>query len=221
MPTWAELKERVITELDLSDEDFIDQEIELLEYANRAINKAESLILDLNEDYFLSEPITITLQSGVNSYSLPADIYANKIRMLFYDDGAKKYQIKKVKALVEVPYILSGDDFKYLMTNTYANGTKIRFYPTPQVDGGYVSMWYLRSSRPLELPADIVDLPEAYDYITQFIKDCVVNKERNTPDAPPSPALQKEEQVLISSLHQRTVDEPINNNDDLQFYNEV
>lgn len=216
MPTWADLKARVIRELDLAEEDFIDQTDELLDYANRAINKAESLILNLNEDYFLAEPATVTLVSGTQSYALPSDIYGQKIKMLQYDNGSKDYQIKKLRNLSEIPSIESGDDYRYVITNDYTNGVRLRLYPTPAENGAYITVWYLRSSRALTATTDNVDLPEAYDYITQYVKDMVVNKERMQPDAPPSASLMKEEELLIASLHQRTTDDPIVSEDEIR-----
>jgi hypothetical protein len=217
MPTWSDLKDRVQRELDLADEDFV-SETELLDYANRAINKAESIILNLNEDYFLAEPATITLISGTSTYSLPSDIYAQKIRFIQYDNGSKDYQIKKLRNFAEIPNIDTAADYQYVVTNSYSSGVKLRLYPTPAENGAYISIWYLRSSRALTADADTIDLPEAYDYITQYMKDMCINKERFQPDAPPSANLMKEEELLIASLHQRHVDDPIVSLDDVAYY---
>ena len=208
MPTWADLKLRVQREMNMEDSDFISDD-ELLSYANRAINKAESIILNLNADYFLAEPATISLVSGTASYSLPADIYGQKIKMLQYDNGSEDYQIKKLKDLSKIPVIETGDQYQYVLTSSYTNGNKIRLYPTPDESGAFVTIWYLRNAEELADDEDEIDLPEAYDYITQYMKDMCINKERNTPDAPPSANLLKEEELLIQSLHQRTVDDQV------------
>jgi len=208
MPTYADLKLRVERELSIEDEDFVN-EAELMAYANRAINSAESIILNLNEDYFLAEPTFLTLSPGQASYTLPADIYANKIKLLLYDNGLENYQIRKLKALADIPNIQSTERYQYVLTSNTANGTRIRLYPTPMESGAFVTLWYLRNAATVTSDGDIIDLPEAYDYISQYMKDMVINKERNTPDAPPSANLMKAEEMLIASLHQRTVDEEI------------
>jgi hypothetical protein len=76
MATWADIKSRVQYELDLIDEDFISA-TELLYFCNRAINTAESLILNLSEDYFLTKE-TLSLVNGTQEYDLPTGIYAQK-----------------------------------------------------------------------------------------------------------------------------------------------
>lgn len=215
MPTYADLKARVERELNIEDEDFVN-DAELMSYANRAINSAESIILNLNEDYFLAEPATITLVNGTASYDLPTDIYANKIKLLIYDNGSTNYQIKKLKALADIPNIQSADLYQYVLTSSSTNGTRIRLYPTPAENGALITIWYLRNAETIDADTDSIDLPEAYDYITQYIKDMVINKERNTPDAPPSANLMKAEEMLIASLHQRTLDEPVVSEEEVQ-----
>lgn len=221
MPTWADLRLRVQREMNMEDSDFVTS-AEMLSYANRAINKAESIILNLNADYFLAEPVTLSLVSGQQTYSLPADIYGQKIKMLQYYNGSQDYQIKKITDFSTIPRIQASDQYKYILTSHYTNGHKIRLYPTPAESGDYVTVWYLRNAEELVDDADNIDLPEAYDYITQYIKDMCINKERNTPDAPPSANLMKEEELLVASLHQRTVDEQLVSPMEIQEYmNEV
>jgi hypothetical protein len=208
MPTVGDLLDEVEAELDVADEDFVERD-ELLVYLKRAINKAESLILNLNEDYFLAEPAEITLASGTASYSLPADIYGQKIRLVQYDNGNDDYQIKRLKNLADIPRIEDNDNYQYLITSDYTNGTKLRLYPTPAENGAVVTLWYLRNVDLPDADDDTLDLPEAYDFCKQFVKDMVANKENMAAGAGPSPALLAEQELLIASLHQRFVDEQV------------
>lgn len=216
MATWADIKSRVQYELDLIDEDFISAS-ELLYFCNRAINTAESLILNLSEDYFLTKE-TLSLVSGTQEYDLPTGIYAQKIRKLIYSNGARKFLIRRIKRLEETASIQYDYDYKYVITNSLASGLKITFYPTPNESGDYVTIWHLRNARTITADTDEIDIPEAEDYITQFIKDQCINKERMTPDAPKSQALQEQESILIESLTERVPDEDTVPEMDLSFY---
>lgn len=216
MATWSTIKARVKRELDLEDEDFID-DTELLYFCNRAINNAESMILNLSEDYFLTKD-TLTLVDGQQEYDLPTGIYAQKIRKIIYSNGAKKFLIRRIKRLEETALILYDYDYKYVITNSLASGLKITFYPTPNESGAYVTIWHLRNAREITADADEIDIPEAEDYITQYIRDMCINKERMTPDAPKSQALQEQERLLIESLTERVPDEDTVPEMDLSFY---
>lgn len=218
MATLFDVKTRVKRELDTEDEDFI-SEPELEGYIKRAINSAENLILTLNEDYFLAKPHTITLQSGVTEYALPSGIYANKIRKLIYDQGAlDRYLVKKIKKVEDTSSIELFDDYKFLITNDPVDGFRINIYPTPQSTGEILKLWYLRNVNEPSVDTDVIDLPEAFNYIVQYVKDECVKKERMTPDAPKSAALAEEERLLIEALTDRIPDEDNTIEPDLSFY---
>lgn len=218
MATMLDVKTRVKRELDTEDEDFI-SEPELEGYIRKAINSAENLILTLNEDYFLAKPHTIVLQSGVTEYALPSGIYANKIRKLIYDQGSlDRYLVKRIKKIEDTSSIELFDDYKYLITNDPVDGFRINIYPTPQASGEILKLWFLRNVNEPVLDTDVVDLPEAINYICQYVKDECVKKERMTPDAPKSPALQEEERLLVEALTDRMPDEDNEIEPDLSFY---
>jgi hypothetical protein len=221
MATLDDLKNRVKQELDTEDEDFI-SEAELLGYIRRAVNSAENIVLTLYEDYFLAKPHTITLVSGQSEYDLPATIYAQKIRKLIYDQGSTstRYLVRKIKRLEDTATIEPFDDYRYLLTND-PTGVKLTIYPTPQSSGETLRLWFLRNAKELSVGTDVIDIPEAYDYITQHVKDQCINKERMTPDAPKSAALLEEEQLLIQALTERIPDEDNEIEPDLSFYHGV
>ena len=219
MATLAEIRERVQNDLDLKDEDFIKAE-EINAYIRSGVSAAEKIVLTLNEDYFLTNS-PVTFVNGQQAYALPTDIYAQKIRHLIYDNGSKEYVITRVKKLAHTVTIRDGDDYKYLITNSLLDGYKVVFYPTPKEDGPQATIWYLRNAKALALDADVLDIPEAYEFVVQFAKDKCANKEKLTPDAGPSPALLQEEKVLTESLMNRTPDDDNFIEPDMGFYCEV
>lgn len=221
MPTLGDLKDRVESELDLEDEDFI-SDAEFLSYTRRAVNSAENIITTLNEDYLLAKPHTITLVSGQSEYSLPSNIYANKIRKLICGTNTQdRYLVSKIKRIEETMRIEPGEEYRYLLTNDPTDGVQITLYPTPAQSGEVLTLWHLRNARELSVNTDEIDLPEAYDYITQHVKDACINKERMTPDAPKSAALAEEERLLIEALTDRIPDEDNTIEPDLTFYQGV
>jgi hypothetical protein len=84
--TYAMLLNKLTEDLDLVNEPFISAD-ELLGYMNEAIEEAETAIhtLGIEDTYFLATDF-IYLIPGQSQYNLPADIYANKIRKMFYSN---------------------------------------------------------------------------------------------------------------------------------------
>jgi hypothetical protein len=107
-PTYSQLKTYLEQELDLQDETFITPN-ELMAYFNEAVDMIEAAIHNIYEDYFLTNsPLSITNNQA--AYGLPSDIYAQKIRRILYNDGGSyKYEIKRVKKLEEIMFIVSPD----------------------------------------------------------------------------------------------------------------
>jgi hypothetical protein len=220
MATWGTVKALIQAQTDTEDEDFVSSP-EMLGYANQALNQVERIVLNLAEDYLLAKPATVTLVDGTSEYSLPTGIYAQKIRRVIYNNGSSKYLIRRIKKLEETVTLGSGDSYKYLVTNDSTDGMKIHLYPTPAEAGANVSVWFLRNINPIVDDDTVLDVSESIDYIVQFCKDAVMNKDNFTINAPPSGALQKEEQNLIESLSERFPDEDNIPEMDTSFYNEV
>jgi hypothetical protein len=211
--------ERIQDDLDLQDEDFISTD-EITRHINAGIRRAEALILTLYEDYLLAPAATITLVNGTSQYSLPTGIYANKIRRVLYNNGTKKRIITRVKRLEDTILLTGSEDYQYLITNDTSSGVKINIYPTPAESGAYVSVFYIRQVNELSALTDTLELGEIEDFVIQYAKDKCVNKERMTPDAPPSAALKEEEALLIDTLANRVPDEDNTIEPDLTFYGE-
>ena len=95
--TYGELRTKIELELDLEDEIFVRPD-ELIGYVNKYISVAESAILKIDEDYFLSL-MHIPLQSGVANYDYPYNIYAYKIRGIEYSAGATIYPVNRFRRM--------------------------------------------------------------------------------------------------------------------------
>ncbi len=127
--TYAELKQKMELELDLEDEIFVRPD-ELIGYTNKAISFAESAILKIDEDYFLSV-YHIPLQSGIAEYEYPFDIYAYKIRGIEYSAGATIYPVNRFRRMgkfdaVEIAYYYPvNNSYAYITINTAPSGKAV------------------------------------------------------------------------------------------------
>ena len=174
--TWAQIKARMESELDMEEETFIDSD-EFREYANDAIDVIEAHILNLSADYFLTRS-TITLVDGTDEYALPSNIYAMKIRGLVYYNGSDIYEIRRIKQYQKfLEYRIarfeatSADDYMYFVYNEDISEPKILLSPASHEDGTYVEIWYLRQANRLELDADVCDIPEFISYIFDYLRE--------------------------------------------------
>lgn len=179
--TWASLRAKVERDLDIQGEVFVRPE-ELLGYANEAIDEAESEILGLNQDYFLARS-TMTLVIDQQSYSLPSNIFAKKIRRIVYNNGTSVYPVKHLKdwhkfeSLALSEQFITADVYRYMLVNTTPGNPEILISPNPS-EQAVLDIWYTRNAnRMTGLDTDIVDIPECLTFIVQFVKVRVYEKE--------------------------------------------
>lgn len=132
--TYSEVRNKIERELDLEDEIFVTPD-ELIGYTNKAISLAESAILKIDEDYFLSL-MHVALVGGQAEYDYPFDIYAYKIRGVEYSAGAVIYPVKRFKRMnkldaVEIAnYYPVNNWYAYTTINKGADG-KAKFVVIP------------------------------------------------------------------------------------------
>ena len=111
--TLSELITKIRRDIGFDEDDSV-TDPELTSYINEGISEAEREIHTLYEDYFLSR-IYLPLTDGVETYSLPSDIYANKIRAIYYEgDDNDKYEIKRIRYFDEEALIDTDDTFDYM-----------------------------------------------------------------------------------------------------------
>lgn len=223
--TYAEIRDKVEIDLDLQDEEFVQAE-ELLGYCNEAIKAAESIILKLCQDYFLDVQ-ALTLVSGTQKYSLPSDIFADKIRKIIYANGTTIYTVRRMRfsgdfenVAWENQYGNTGQPYRYLMTNNLTLGRKMSFYPSPVESGAYMQIWYLRSARQVVADTDEVDIPEFHGFIEQFMKVRCYEKEGNVKLGDAEALLAAEKQLMVETLTDRFPDDDTELEADLSHYQE-
>ena len=182
--TWSEIRTKVERDLDLESETFITSE-ELLGYANEAIDEVERQVLTLCEDYFLSRS-TISLVSGTEEYSLPANIYANKIRQIVYRNGQDVWKIKRIRdwdkfSIYESEKTNTSNSsyYGFFLLNSVAGAPKLLLAPTPLESGPYLQVWYIRNANELCLDTDVCDIPEAVHYVMAYMKVKCHEKDMN------------------------------------------
>lgn len=239
--TYAEIKQKVQSDLDLQEETFITPD-EMVGYCNEAIHEAESEILTIYEDYFLSStPLTLT--TGVSLYSLPSNIYAQKIRGLVYSNGSVQYTIRKIRGsfkfedLQMIQTYSPNDDYRYLLTNSTAGvQSKILLAPPSRETGAYVTVWYIRNAQRILtaaesgiLPTDantagqlatILDIPEFSTFIIDFMKCKCLAKDNDGRLDDQIAALAKQREMLVSTLTNQVPDDDNRIQMDLSFYSE-
>jgi hypothetical protein len=217
--TWGTIKTEIEAENDLTEEVFVDA-AELLYYANSALEDIEKEIHTLNDKYFAANT-PLVLVSGTATYSLPTDIYATKITGIIYDDGSTKYEIKPLVDLNKIPLVSATSRYQYRIINNVATGLQIKLYPTAyENSSANVTIYYRRKIKKFTDTTTTLDVPEGKEFLKQFVTDKAVNKERMTPDALESAALQRKRKQLLDSLENQIDD---NNNDigvDTSYYEE-
>lgn len=206
-PTYAELKSSLQKELDLEDETFITAD-EFLNYFNAAVDEVESAIHTIYEDYFLTKA-NISLVSGTATYDLPSDIYAQKIRAILYNNnGTKKYFVQRVKKLEETMWMENEDFYKYLITNTSADGLKINLYPTPsETNSTNMSIYYLRNAKRFADSTDECDIPEFTHVIVQYVRWKCLSKEGHPSTNEALADLERMKADMVMTLEARVPDE--------------
>lgn len=181
--TYSQIKEKVERDLDVQDEMFI-QDDELLGYINEGIDTCEAEIHTIYEDYFLTSA-NLSLVAGQSEYSLPSDIYANKIRSIIYQNGTDIFPIKRIRdwhkfermaLLKQYPPSL---EYSYLLKNPSASsGVKLVLVPAARTtDSTSVTIWYLRNANRLVNSSDSCDIPEFTSFVIQYAKCRIQEKE--------------------------------------------
>jgi hypothetical protein len=204
--TWTEILARIKAEMSLDDSDGLVTDAELLDYANDAIDDAESEIMGIKEDYFLTKD-TMTLVVGTEEYAMPSDIYANKLRGVVYFKGTEVYPVTRVKdwnKFLEYRYSKTWASstwrYKYMLLNTTPGSPKMLLSPPAQEAGAVIERWYIRNANRLTTGADKLDIPEFIQFILSYIKNEVYAKDGHPLYAKSSEAVAMWRAKMIDTL---------------------
>lgn len=204
--TKAQIKTKIEQSLDLQEEIFIEP-TELDEYINDGIREAEAVIHTIYEDYMLTKE-SIPLTAGQSDFDLPADIYANKIRSLIYNDGTETYQLKRVRQFKDIPLIDVTELYLFLITNSSASGTKLTLFPVSRVTHPTaLTCWYLRQAKQLVNDSDVCDIPEFMSFVIQHAKVRCMEKEGHPLLDNARTDLERQRQLMTETLTAMVVDE--------------
>lgn len=219
MKTWGQMKTEILSETNTEGEDFVSED-ELLTWANEGKDMAEKEIVSLYDKYLETED-DFALTEGEIEYDLPSDLYANKVTGLFYDNGSEKYEIKLMKDKRKIMDVNENDDYQYRFNNSTDDGVKLRLYPASRETSTHnVRIHYIRESAAIVNDASLMDIPLADNFIKQFIKDKIKEKEigpMNVADF--SPTLKRERDLLIEALNHMVPSDSADEIEvDLEFY---
>lgn len=222
---WGQIRAKIRRDLDLEAETFVRPE-ELRDYANEAIDEAEAEIHGLYEDYFLSRKV-VNIQNGVEEYDLPEDIYAHKIRRIMYNNTSSVYTVnrlqdwKKFEAQNIAKNFSTSDLYQFFFLNSVAGSPKILLVPQGRETGPYLEVWYLRQANRLEEDDDICDIPEFYNFIFQYMKVRIYEKEGHPNTAKAVSDLEQQRRQMTSTLAQIAPDGENEIEMDASFYEEM
>lgn len=235
--TLAQIKRKVQIDLDLEAEDFISDE-ELVGYINEGIDECESHIhkLGLEDDYFLSN-FFMAWTLGNDTFALPTDIYANKIRGITYDDGSLIYEIKRVRGMhffnkiANAQHFSNSDDYyQYLLINTIAGeGSKMLIMPTSRINSTQtgldglpvVRMWYIRQANRLAADSDVCDIPEFFHFVIKYAKWRVYLKEGHPELQTVKADMVEQRNIMIDTLADMVPDKDTEIVPDLDAYTDI
>lgn len=226
--TYAELLAQVEKECDLEGEIFISPS-EMLGYCNEAIDNAEKIVKNTYADYFLDKQ-PLTLVEGSNEVSLPSRIYAHKIRRITFRSGTKVYTIARIKDWKKFEAYEQGqasstnsDDLVYFLINSAAGTPKIVFprNVTAAEAAATVTCWQVRQANRLVDDSDVMDIPEAANYIMAFMRYKCFSKEGHPGTSLAIAQLNAEEASLQGDLADMVPDADDELQMDASFYEDM
>lgn len=221
--TFDQLKVKLQADYDITDERFISED-ELLSYINEAIDDSETTIHTLHHEdkYFLTRA-TLSWVNGTQSYALPSNIYGNKIRLVFYNNGSQKYKIERIIRLDSIPFITTSDLYQYIIINEEAIGVPMLwFYPNVAETSSNATVWYIRNMKRMTtsaLATNVCEVPECVNFVYQHVRrSCAKKTRRQDLIAMEDAQLKQQYQMMCDALKDMTAEENNQIPQDLSSY---
>jgi hypothetical protein len=224
--TWGQIKAEVQKDHGIEGDPDYD-ETELVNMANRAINRVESRILQLQQDYFLDKT-EIAVTAGTSEYALPSDIYAYKIRRVFWkEDGfntRKLYRATNIDDMEETSnygYYDYDKKLRYMVLNDATTGPRITLSYS-NADATLIVYYTRNAARFNDVDGDsqVCDIPEFADAVIAYMKYLVEMKDKS-----PTVGATKQDYIdiiteLTSSLGQAVNDEDMMIEPDTEIFDD-
>lgn len=226
-PKFSDMKQAVMNDLDLNEEVFIQTE-SFTDYYNQGVAFVESQVHTLYEDYFRTL-VKRDVTSGDDNLSLPSNIYANKLRKIFWVGQSRedRYEIRRIRDLAQIMFVDENDRYKYDLinegvTNDVPLAVDLKVYPSFRDTTTYkpIHIYYLRSANRFEDDDSVCDIPEFSEVVNQYVRYRCRKKEGH-----PLTDLERDDLNLmianmIETLKSRVPDENDELLKDLSFYSD-
>jgi len=212
--TLLDLRTKIERDLDLEAEEFV-QPQEMIEYINDAIaiSEAEIVKLGLRDKYFLTR-YTFSVVKDQEDYTLPANVYANKILKLVYQNGATLYTLRPMDSkdmFEDIQFLnkyVTTEFYRYLIRHDLPGEERIQIVPKGRLSvANAITVWYYRDANKLSVDTDVCDLPEiCYQFIYQSVRTRVYEKEKGTAWREAMNDLLTVRNLMVETLTQQIVD---------------
>ena len=185
--TYGQIESKLRKDLDLQDENNFVGNDEMAGLFNEAIDVVESVILKIDEDYFLTKG-TLSLVDGAADIALPSTIYAQKIRALIYANGNDIYNLTRIRdpheflqrALIN-NQVSDTEEYQYFLRMDAGSAQAvIELVPPAYESGAYLTCWFIRNAARIPLIeegsnraaqiATAIDIPEWRALLEQYVK---------------------------------------------------
>lgn len=232
--TLQNFKSKIDKELDLENEDIVQPE-EFVGYVNDGVREVVAEMIKLSvEDTYFHKFVNYPLVANQPDYSLPIDIFANKIKALVYNDDTAIYRIRRLRGREIYARMESLQKYAtsenrpvcYALFNASVTaGYSLKIIPTPRVNVPTVTMYYVRQANELSLNdvgTGLIDCPEEFiQFLVAFVKVKCLAKEIGNPNL--QMAMQDEDRCRTNMI--QTLTDQVEDSDntiplDLSHYEE-
>lgn len=228
--TKAQVVTKIQRDLDLEEEEFIQTE-EMTEYINDAITIVESHIntLGLRDQYFLTRT-TLSLVVNTADYALPTNLYADKIKEVIYSNGATIYRVLPMtmdRAAEEIEHLnrfSTTEYYSYRIRRDTSSSNAFQLIPkSRETASDVIVIEFFRDLERVEDDSDLVEVPEiALQYLYQYVKVKVYEKESHANYPTAVMELGKLEELMLSTLQNQLEDNENNKIElDKSIYEEI
>ncbi|WP_417353603.1 hypothetical protein [Flavobacterium alkalisoli] len=185
--TLGKLEELVRGEVDMLEDSFVTPD-EFKNYVNQAIKICEKKIILLHEDYLLRESDEQVVDGNI---PLPVDMAGIKIRQFNIFKSGQWQPITRLKHLSLINDVCGT---KYIILNNPNEAPMAKL--VGETNATKVKFMYIRKANQVVASDDLIDLPEAHNFIYHYCKMKCLQKERD----PQAEIVKAEVKQLMSDL---------------------